>query len=89
MHRKIGLITKLAAIPLLIIMIVAFGTTKVPILTNKGFWAFAHEYRTNFTMTLLLIYLLIYGGGRIQFTKEFLTLNLYFMKNESSYLNES
>ena len=59
----IGLITRLAAIPLLIIMIVAFITTKYPILVDKGFLAMAHEYRTDFAMTLLLIYLLIYGGG--------------------------
>ncbi len=58
----IGLVTRLAAIPLLIIMLVAFVTTKIPILMDKGFWAFAHEYRTDFAMTLLLIYLLIYGG---------------------------
>jgi putative oxidoreductase len=60
----LGLITRLATIPLLIIMITAFVTTKWPILMNKGFWTMAHEYRTDFAMTLLLIYLLIYGGGR-------------------------
>jgi putative oxidoreductase len=58
-----GFLTRFAAIPLLIIMITAFITTKWPILMNKGFWAFAHEYRTDFAMTLLLIYLLIYGTG--------------------------
>jgi uncharacterized membrane protein YphA (DoxX/SURF4 family) len=56
----IGLLTRLAAIPLLIIMIVAFIATKVPILTKKGFWSFAHEYRTDFAMTLLLIGLAIF-----------------------------
>jgi putative oxidoreductase len=59
----IGLFTRIAAIPLLIIMIVAFITTKVSILMDKGFWSFAHEYRTDFAMTMLLIYLIIYGGG--------------------------
>ena len=59
----IGLLTRLAAIPLLIIMIVAFISTKVPILMDKGFWNFAREYRTDFAMTMLLIFLLIYGGG--------------------------
>jgi len=44
-------------------MIVAFITTKYPKLIDKGFWSFAHEYRTDFAMTLLLIYLLTYGGG--------------------------
>ncbi len=59
----IGLITRFASIPLLIIMITAFVTTKWPLLTGKGFWTMAHEYRTDFAMTLLLIYLLIYGAG--------------------------
>jgi putative oxidoreductase len=60
----IGLLTRLASIPLFIVMITAFVTTKWPILIDKGFWAMAHEYRTDFAMTLLLIYLLIYGSGR-------------------------
>lgn len=59
----IGLLTRLAAIPLLIIMIVSFITTKYPELIEKGFWFMAHDYRTDFAMTLLLIFLLIYGGG--------------------------
>ena len=59
----IGLFTRLAAIPLLVIMIVSFITTKLPELTDKGFWFMAHDYRTDFAMTLLLIFLLIYGGG--------------------------
>jgi uncharacterized membrane protein YphA (DoxX/SURF4 family) len=59
----IGLITRLASVPLIFIMITAFITTKIPILVNKGFWPWAHEYRTDFAMTLLLIYLLIYGSG--------------------------
>ena len=60
----IGLLTRLAAIPLLIIMIVSFFTTKYPELIEKGFWFMAHDYRTDFAMTLLLIYLIIYGGGK-------------------------
>lgn len=59
----LGLLTRLAAIPLFIIMMTAFVTTKWPILMDKGFWAMAHEYRTDFAMTLLLLYLFIYGGG--------------------------
>jgi putative oxidoreductase len=58
-----GLFTRLAAMPLLIIMITAFITTKWPILVEKGFWPMAHEYRTDFAMTMLLIFLLIYGAG--------------------------
>ena len=59
-----GLLTRLATIPLLTIMITAFITTKLPLLTTKGFWTFAHEYRTDFSLTLLLILLVIYGGGK-------------------------
>lgn len=39
----VGFLTRLAAIPLLIIMLVAFITTKIPILNDNGFWPFAHE----------------------------------------------
>jgi putative oxidoreductase len=60
----LGFITRLASVPLLIIMITAFITTKLPMLTDKGFWSFAHEYRTDFAMTLLLIWLIIYGAGK-------------------------
>jgi uncharacterized membrane protein YphA (DoxX/SURF4 family) len=62
-----GFLARLAAIPLLIVMITAFITTKLPILTGKGFWPFAHEYRTDFAMTLLLIYLLLYNDRRRAF----------------------
>src|ERR1035437_3866598 len=60
----LGLLTRMASIPPFIIMIVAFISTKWPLLIEKGFWPFAHEYRTDFAMTLLLIYLFIYGAGR-------------------------
>jgi uncharacterized membrane protein YphA (DoxX/SURF4 family) len=60
----IGLLTRLASIPLLIIMITAFITTKLPLLADKGFLTFAHEYRIDFALTLLLILLIIYGGGK-------------------------
>ena len=60
----LGMLTRPASVPLIIIMITAFVTTKWPILMNKGFWAMAHEYRTDFAMTILLILLMIYGGGR-------------------------
>ena len=63
----IGLITRVAAIPLLIIMITALITTKIPLISSRGFWSFAHAYNTDFALTLLLIVLLIYGGGKWSF----------------------
>jgi uncharacterized membrane protein YphA (DoxX/SURF4 family) len=65
-----GFLTRLASIPLLIIMAVAFVTTKYPILIEKGFWSMAHEYRTDFAMTMLLIFLLMYGGGNFSIDKK-------------------
>jgi len=64
-----GLLTRFASIPPLIIMITAFITTKWPLLVNDGFWSFAHAYRTDFAMTFLLIYLLIYDGGKWSINK--------------------
>lgn len=60
----LGLLTRFASIPLLIIMATAFVTTKWPLLVSKGFWVMAHEYRTDFAMTLLLVFLIISGGGK-------------------------
>jgi len=34
----LGLLTRLAAVPLIAVMAVAMATTKIPILLNKGFW---------------------------------------------------
>lgn len=59
----LGLLTRLAAIPLLTIMSVAIYTTKLPILANSGFWKMAHEARTDFAMFLGSLFLLIVGAG--------------------------
>jgi uncharacterized membrane protein YphA (DoxX/SURF4 family) len=60
----IGLVVRLASIPLFIIMITALITTKIPILIEKGFWSMAHAARTDSAMTLLLVFLFIYGAGK-------------------------
>jgi uncharacterized membrane protein YphA (DoxX/SURF4 family) len=59
----VGLATRAAAIPLIIDMGVAIASTKVPILLSKGFWAMAHEARTDWSMLLGSLFLLIVGGG--------------------------
>jgi uncharacterized membrane protein YphA (DoxX/SURF4 family) len=71
-----GLLTRLAAIPLIIVMLVAIVSTKIPILLGHdflifnlphlgryGFWSMLHEARTDFCMLLGALYLLIVGGG--------------------------
>lgn len=60
----VGLFTQLAAIPLIIDMLVALATTKLPILLEKGFWAATHEARVDWCMLLGATYLLIQGAGR-------------------------
>jgi putative oxidoreductase len=60
----IGLLTRLAAVPLLIVILTAIYTTKIPIFMDKGFWAAAHEGRVDFSMLMCLIFLLIYGAGK-------------------------
>jgi putative oxidoreductase len=59
----VGLFTRLAAIPLIVIMVTAMATTKVPILADQGFWKMAHEARTDWSMLLGSVFLLIVGAG--------------------------
>lgn len=59
----IGLFTRLASIPLIIIMLVAFTTTKSEVYLEKGFWELLHGSRTDWSMLLGSIFLLIKGGG--------------------------
>lgn len=60
----LGLFTRLAAIPTLIIMLVAIFTTKGTVLASEGFWPMMHGSRTDWAMLLGSIYLIIEGGGR-------------------------
>jgi putative oxidoreductase len=60
----LGLLTRLAAIPLLIIMLVAIATTKAQLLTDNGFWSMLHDSRTDWAMLLSNIFLLVKGGGK-------------------------
>jgi putative oxidoreductase len=60
----LGLLTRLAAIPLIIDIAVAIVTTKLPLLAKSGFWSMAHEARTDWCMLCGTIFLLIVGAGR-------------------------
>ena len=60
----LGLLTRLASIPLIIIMFVAIATTKSAILAEKGFWEMLHGSRTDWAMFLGNIFLLVKGSGR-------------------------
>ena len=71
-----GLFTRFASIPLLIDITVAILSTKVPIWLGHAYWRFTlpklkhygflsmlHEARTDFSMLLGLLFLLIVGAG--------------------------
>jgi len=60
----LGAATRLAAVPLVVIMITAIASTKIPFLQHQGFWKMAHEARTDWSMLLGSMFLLIVGGGR-------------------------
>ncbi|MEX2513157.1 MAG: DoxX family protein [Cyclobacteriaceae bacterium] len=59
----LGFLIRLAAIPTLIIMVVAIATTKSEVLANEGFWPMMHGSRTDWSMLLGSLFLIIKGGG--------------------------
>lgn len=72
----LGLLTRLAALPLIGIMLTALFTTKMPILLGAefmgfslrkvsyyGIWGFLHESRTDLAMLFGSLFLLIVGAG--------------------------
>jgi uncharacterized membrane protein YphA (DoxX/SURF4 family) len=62
----LGLWTRLASIPLLIVITTAIATTKVPELfrTSQGFWYMVSDARTDFAMFCCLVFLISAGGGK-------------------------
>lgn len=59
----IGLLARFASLVMVVDMLVAIGTTKIPLLMSKGFWNFAHEARVDYAMLLGSLFLLIAGAG--------------------------
>jgi putative oxidoreductase len=65
----VGLLTRLASVPLLIIILTAIATTKIPELfhADQGFWFMVSDARTDFAMTMCLLLLIAVGAGRWSF----------------------
>jgi putative oxidoreductase len=61
----VGLWTRLASIPLLIVISTAIATTKLPELlrASQGFWYMVSDARTDFAMFCSLLFLILAGAG--------------------------
>lgn len=60
----LGFLTRLASVPLIVIMLTAMATTKAEIFADSGLWEMLHASRTDWSMLLGSIFLFIKGGGR-------------------------
>jgi putative oxidoreductase len=69
----LGLLTRIAVVPLIVIMLVAIASTKIPIFQEKGFWKMAHDARTDWAMLLGSLYLLFVGAGRLSCDSQLFT----------------
>ncbi len=59
----VGLLTRVAVIPVLGVISVALYSTKIVTFAKLGFWGTLHEARTDVSMLLALVFLLLVGGG--------------------------
>jgi putative oxidoreductase len=77
-----GRFTRLTSIPLLIIILTAIASTKIPELfhANQGFWFMVSDARADFAMTMCLLFL-IFGGGEAWFRLPDLTHRKWSLKN--------
>lgn len=77
-----GLFSRMAAVPLIIVMIIAFISTKIPILFGHDWWIFSvrklerygffsmtHEGRLDYAMLLGAIFIYLKGSGSWSFDK--------------------
>ena len=60
----VGLLTRLATLPMIVNMVGAEVFTKVPLGVKHGVWAYAHEARPELSQLFGLVFLLIVGAGR-------------------------
>jgi uncharacterized membrane protein YphA (DoxX/SURF4 family) len=67
----IGFLTRLATVPLVIDICVALYSTKIVTLAKNGLWSTLHEARTDVSMLLGLIFLLLIGAGTLSIDARF------------------
>ncbi|MCH8557942.1 MAG: DoxX family protein [Balneolia bacterium] len=65
----VGLASRLASVPLIIIMLTAIITTKIPGL-GDGFWDFAHSVRLDFSMLMAALFVFVNGSDQSSLDKK-------------------
>lgn len=90
-----GLFSRAAALAMFINISVAIIVTKIPIglghgfgpfvvhpMKTYGFWSMAHEMRTDFSMWLGALFLILKGGGKLSL--DFWVQNKYYSNNRKN-----
>ena len=72
----LGLLSRLATVPLLAVISVAIASIKLPMLFAGNLWGMAHEARADYSMLMGLLFLLVVGPGP-------LSIDHYLTKNRS------
>lgn len=79
----LGLLSRLATVPLLAVISVAIISTKLPMLFAGNLWGTAHEARADYSMLMGLLFLLVVGPGPIS-VDHYLTKHLADTERERS-----
>jgi uncharacterized membrane protein YphA (DoxX/SURF4 family) len=72
----LGMLSRMATVPLLAVISVAIVSTKLPMLFAGNLWGMAHEARADYSMLMGLLFLLVVGPGP-------LSIDRYWTKNSA------
>ncbi|MEX1213307.1 MAG: DoxX family protein [Balneolaceae bacterium] len=67
----LGLLTRIAAVPIIFIMLSAIILTKLPILVEENFWVMVYISKIDMAMLIGSLFLLMEGGGRWSLDRRF------------------
>lgn len=76
----LGLLTRLAAVPIIFIMLVVIILTRLPTLVYENFWVMMYISKIDFAMLIGAIYLFIEGSGRWSVDQK-----LFFRQSSDKY----
>jgi uncharacterized membrane protein YphA (DoxX/SURF4 family) len=79
----VGFTVRYAVVPLIFIMAVAITTTKIPQFGEKGVWEALHASRTDFSMLMGSLFLLVNGAGSWSFDNRAWTKRQLWSRHDS------